>query len=268
MAQDLELSADPSLNRLIHGGRSQKVVLPGEKVHEWLNLVDIYREEYDPQSDFFTELVIAAAEAHWILKRNQKNLHKVQCGLPEDPCAWTPEHHHQIALFNRYLTTAERSFARASAMLRSFQKDLLRKEQLKNPPAPPAETPKTVKSAKQTKPAKPEPLIYEQWIEVQRNGNEVVTEFIPSNDELEQMIDAAGRKPDLIYRRLFFPVGVPELYGWTRPRIGQAELGGLAVQRLTLDEWRNLLEKERLTGHVESTGLPGRRDWRDDDDPA
>lgn len=264
MSEDLQDSTDPSLNHLIHGGRSQRLLLPGEKIHEWLNLLDMYGEEYDPQSDFFAELVAAAAEALWILKRNRNNLHKVELRLPEDPCSWTPEHHHQIALFARYLTTAERSFARASAMLRSYHKDLLKKEQLKSAPLPPAVTSKTVKSTKQTKQTTPEPVIYEQWIEVRCTGNEVATEFIPSNDELEQMIAEADPKPDLIYRRICFPDGVPKLYEWTRPRKGQAELGGLAMQRVTLDTWRDLMQKERLTGHVEPSGLPALRHWSDE----
>ncbi|HEX4808964.1 MAG TPA: hypothetical protein VH325_08545, partial [Bryobacteraceae bacterium] len=158
----------------------------------------------------------------------------------------------QIALFLRYQTTAEHSFNRALARLRSYHKDQQKSEQVKTP-----------KLEKAPKSGKNEPVVIEQWVEVRRINNEPVTQFYPSNEELEKRIETAKPKPDLVYRRLFFPDGVPIQYQWTKPRNGQSANGGMAMQRMTVETWLSLREKEREAGHAVSTGQPTLRDWRD-----
>ena len=251
---------------LKHGGRSQQLLLQREDPNALLELHRIYWEEFAPQTPFLQELLEEAVNAHWLLKRNQYNLQIVQDDLSEDPRQWTPEDHHQLALFTRYQTTAERTYHRALARLRCYHRDHLQKtERLNSQSRKESGNSETTKPAKsKNEPAKA-PKILEQWIEVRRVGNTEVTEFYPSNEELEQIIAEMNPKPDFIYRRIFFPDGVPARYGWTRPRTGQAELGGLAVQRLPLDVWLSLREKERESGHAESAGQPSLPDWRDRD---
>jgi hypothetical protein len=93
----------------------------------------------------------------------------------------------------------------------------------------------------------------------------VVTQFYPSNDELEQTIAATEPKPALVYRRLFFPDGVPAAYQWTCPRKGQATNGGLAIQRMSVDTWLGLRAEERESGHAVSSGRLTLRDWREEE---
>jgi hypothetical protein len=96
-----------------------------------MKLRDTYVAEYDPQTPFMTELVDEAVRTHWILKRNQTNLHLAQIDFPEDVREWTPEDHHQTALFMRYQTAAERSFNRPLTRLGSYHKDQQKSEAVK-----------------------------------------------------------------------------------------------------------------------------------------
>jgi hypothetical protein len=212
----------------------------------------MYMVEYNPQSAFLEQLVDDVVRARWIFERNQFNVHIVQVDLSEDPRLWQNDDHHQLALFMRYQTTAERSFNRALARLESHCKMQKTSDDVKPP-----------KAAK--KEATKDPVVIEQWVEVRRIDGQVVTEFYPSNDELEQQLEASDPKPDLVYRRLFFPDGIPTPYQWTKPRKGQAANGGLAIQRMTLETWLSLREKERETGHAESGGELTLRNWRDGD---
>jgi hypothetical protein len=248
-----------SLNSIKHGCRSKQLLLPHEDPNEWIKLREMYMEEFQPQTEFLEQLLEDAVKANWLFKRNQTNLYLVQVDLPEDPRLWNPEDHHQIALFTRYLTAAERTFHRALAQLRSYHKDRVRKDQLPKEP----ERSQNMKAAKAPKQAKEEPVVMEQWVEVRRIDNKVVTQFFPPNDELEQMIAEAEPKPALVYRRLFFPDGVPAQYQWTNPRKGQAATGGLAIQRMTVETWQSLRAKERESGLAENTGQVTLRDWRD-----
>jgi hypothetical protein len=218
-------------------------------------------EEFQPTSAFMAKLVEDTVKANWLLQRNQKHLYTVQVDLNPDPRMWSEEDHHQIALFTRYQTAAERSYQKAMAMLQSYQRVRERaqqKEQKELQKSAEANTPKTPK-----KEVVEEPVVLEQWVEIRRKDNKVVTEFFPPNDEMEQMVEESDPKPTLVYRRLFFPDGIPDVYQWTRPRKGQAKNGGLAIQRMTLETWFSLREKERQTGHAESTGQLTLRDWRE-----
>ena len=92
-------------------------------------MLERYVEEYQPQSAFVEDLVLEAAQAHWFFKRTQTNFHKTEAKLPQDPTTWTAENHHQITLFLRYQTTAERSHQRALAKLQSYQRMQWQREQ-------------------------------------------------------------------------------------------------------------------------------------------
>lgn len=243
-----------SLSTIKHGGRSEQLLLKREDPNQFLDLHETYMQEFDPQSKFLQELLDQAVRMHWFFLRAQHNLGVTEAGLPEDPREWNADHHHQLALFMRYQTAAERGYHRALARLRSYHKDQLKAQ---------SQPPKVAKERKESKPAETEPEVIEQWIEVRITPNGVVTEFYPSNDELEQLIENCVPKPELVYRRLSFPDGVPALYQWTRPRTGQAVNGGLAIQRMTLDIWRGLRDQERASGHAESTGQPTLLDQRD-----
>jgi hypothetical protein len=259
LPNDIPRATLTSLNSIKHGSRSKQLLLPHEDPNEWIKMREMYMEEFQPQTEFLEQLLEEAVKAHWLFKRNQNNLYVVQVDLPEDPRLWGPEDHHQIALFTRYQTAAERAYHRALARLRSYHKDQVRKQQISEDEGKKED----MKAARAPKQAYEEPVVMEQWVEVRRIDNKVVTQFFPPNDELEQMINEAEPKPTLVYRRLFFPDGVPAQYQWTRPRKGQGTNGGLAVQRMTVETWLSLRAKERASGLAESTGQATLGHWRD-----
>ncbi|MGC2657254.1 MAG: hypothetical protein WA324_04700 [Bryobacteraceae bacterium] len=262
---------------LKHGCRSSQLLLRHEDPQEWMRMLERYVEEYQPQSAFVEDLVLEAAQAHWFFKRTQTNFHQTQMQLPQDPTTWTAENHHQIALFLRYQTTAERSHQRALAKLQSYQRMQWQHEQrrprkqepareqgaqaMRQQGALPATPAAAVKEA--AKPVAVKPVFVEQWVEIRNVKNQVVADFTPSNDELAAEIEQKKVRPTLLYRRLNFPDGVPSKYQWTRPRSGMATRGGMAAQRMTIETWEKLREIERESGLPERTGLVTLRDWRD-----
>jgi hypothetical protein len=255
---DIPRATLTSLNSIQHGCRSKQLLLRHEDPNEWIKLREMYMEEFQPKTAFMEKLVEDAVKAKWLLQRNQHHLYVVQVDLNPDPRMWSDEDHHQIALFTRYQTAAERTYNRALAQLQSYQRARERAQQKELQTSQEAKAPKAPK-----KEVIEEPVILEQWVEVRRIDNKVVTEFYPPNDEMEQMIAESDPKPTLVYRRLFFPDGVPAQYQWTRPRKGQATNGGLAIQRMTLETWLGLREKERKSGLAESTGELTLRDWKE-----
>ncbi|MGC2657477.1 MAG: hypothetical protein WA324_05840, partial [Bryobacteraceae bacterium] len=109
MPELLPLKPPEASPALKHGCRSSQLLLRHEDPQEWMRMLERYVEEYQPQSAFVEDLVLEAAQAHWFFKRTQTNFHKTEAKLPQDPTTWTAENHHQITLFLRYQTTAERS---------------------------------------------------------------------------------------------------------------------------------------------------------------
>jgi hypothetical protein len=264
---------------LKHGCRSNQLLLEHEDPEEWMRMLERYIEEYQPQTAFVEELVLEAAQAHWFFKRTQTNFHETQAKLPQDPTTWTAENHHQIALFLRYQTTAERSHQRALAKLQSYQRMQWQREQwrarkqepvreqgaeaMRQQGALPA-TPAAAAVKEAAKPMAVKPVFIEQWVEIRNVKNQVVADFTPTNDELAIEIEQKKVRPTLLYRRLNFPDGVPSNYQWTRPRAGMATLGGMAAQRMTIETWEKLREIERESGLPERAGLVTMRDWRDE----
>lgn len=103
------------------------------------------------------------------------------------------------------------------------------------------------------------PVVIEQWIEVEVENGRAVTKLYPSNEELKKKAEAMEDKPDLVYRRMNFPQGVPPEYAWVAPPddVERRELGGMGVQRMTLETWLHVIEREaaRGTGHIGPTGV-------------
>jgi len=92
----------------------------------------------------------------------------------------------------------------------------------------------------------------DQWIEVAAHDGETVTETYPSNEVLKEKLARMTPVPDLVYRRFHFRGGVPEEYNWVQPSDQQRELGGLCIQRMTVDEWIKLsiAEGNSAGGHL------------------
>src|SRR5437660_5541495 len=59
--------------------------------------------------------------------------------------------------------------------------------------------------------------------------------------------------PEYVYRRMFFPDRVPDEYAWTctmNPEV--RAYGGLAIQRMAIEDWLEVIQKEaeRGDGHI------------------
>jgi hypothetical protein len=102
--------------------------------------------------------------------------------------------------------------------------------------------------------------VLDQWIEVEIQDGKTVTKLYPSNAGLIEAGQAMDPPPDLVYRRLNFPHGIPEEYLWAAGTGASAERrarGGMGTQRMTVDTWLDVIDREEAngTGHVGPTGV-------------
>lgn len=99
--------------------------------------------------------------------------------------------------------------------------------------------------------------VLDQWVEVEIENGKTVTTLFPSNEKLI----AAGKKmlppPELIYRRINFRDGVPPEYQWTGTNAQRNESGAHGIQRMTVDTWLDVIDREKLRedGHIGPTGV-------------
>ena len=123
--------ARSSQNATKHGACSQALLLPDEDPEEQQALFQMWLDDYNPTTGAAMTLIRNAATAQWLLLRQRRRYHEAeQCNYAEqpDPMHWTPEQHKRLQLFTRYLTTAERRFKRAFAMLESLRHSRVREE--------------------------------------------------------------------------------------------------------------------------------------------
>ena len=97
---------------------------------------------------------------------------------------------------------------------------------------------------------------HEQWIEIVRVEGRTLTMRYPSNAEFERLRLAMDPPPELIYRRLYFVHGVPAEYCWVGPTPEMQLHGGLALERITLEEWPSILTVE--VDAVDGVVIPAR----------
>jgi hypothetical protein len=110
--RSLQGKANSSMNRLVHGCRSQKLILRHEDPAEFEATIRGWFEHYAPQDEVAVTLVEELAKAHWFLKRAQKRLAEVEWELPMNAYHWTETHQRLLGNFTRYKVSAERSFQR------------------------------------------------------------------------------------------------------------------------------------------------------------
>ncbi|MBV9266067.1 MAG: hypothetical protein JO061_07860, partial [Acidobacteriaceae bacterium] len=97
----------------------------------------------------------------------------------------------------------------------------------------------------------------EQWVEVTIEDGKAVTTLSPSNEQLIEEGKAMLPAPEVVYRHLHFPDGVPDEYAWAVPDKRARKAGGSGVQRMTIDTWLDVIEREseRADGHIGATGV-------------
>jgi hypothetical protein len=100
-------------------------------------------------------------------------------------------------------------------------------------------------------------VILNQWIEIEVENGQTVTTLYPSNEKLIEEGQAMLPPPEMVYRRLNFPASVPPEYYWATRNREARERGGTGIQRMTVDTWLQVIEREKIqgTGHIGPTGL-------------
>ncbi len=99
--------------------------------------------------------------------------------------------------------------------------------------------------------------VLEQWVEVTIEDGQTVTRLFPSNEDLIKRGQKMLPPPELVCRRLSFPHGVPAGYAWSSGDSTTRERGGMGIQRMDVDTWIEVIEREKAEGggHLGPTGV-------------
>ena len=244
-----EGKAASSMNRLTHGLRSEKAVLPGEDRSEYQATVENWFEQYDPHDHDEILLVEETALAHWHLQRASKRLAEIEVHLPSNAWNWTDEHQRLFSNFSRYKTTAERALLRWYRELEAYQGRQFRDQQA-------AETLRIKTAAvelewlKRKEKSAPEALKVRQLVQIEQQGERCLTSYYPSNEHILAAVRARPIQPLLFERTLEFLTGVPPEYDWTHPNLAQRSASCSAIQRFFYENWLEAAEREKTTGHA------------------
>ncbi len=100
------------------------------------------------------------------------------------------------------------------------------------------------------------PLL-DQWVEIRVTDGKTTTELFPPNNALIKQGETMDPPPEMVYRRLHFPDGVPDEYAWTTKNETMRQYGGMGIQRMTVDTWLEVIEREAKNkdGHIGRTGV-------------
>lgn len=252
-------------------------ILPGEQQEDYDRIRRHWVNEFEPDGYMEERLVGILIENDWFLQRAVRRLHEAE----------TAQYDVELRLRNKY--AAERSFYRSLNELWRLRKDLmrledkrskslekdnqqLREELQRRPPAPPELIPaKPRESSKATasktavqrvfrgqnhpKKQKKVPAL-DQWVEVETVGGKTVTTLYPPNAQLMKEGHAMLPPPEMVYRRLHFVGPVPPEYYWTTDDEQKRAIGGLGIQRMTIETWLDVIEREEAngTGHIGPCG--------------
>ena len=98
----------------------------------------------------------------------------------------------------------------------------------------------------------------EQWVEVRVRDGKTVTTLYPANEVLRERAQKMDPPPDMVYRRLNFPDGVPVEYYWTTDDAGRRRNGGHGIQRMSVEMWLETVAQEEQmgNGHVGPCSQP------------
>ncbi len=273
MAKTPEGKEQSARNATKHGLLAKRyLILADETREQYEETRKGWLENYEPADYHEARLVDQLILNDWLLKRANRRLLDVEAALTgeEETCqaaGWTAEQEHKIELMLRYKTTQERAFYRSLNAVEGLRKDLLREknastklaDQLRKenedlrkematmvPAAPAAKAKasgqKTSKKAKQV-------AVIEQWVEigVEASG-QTVTALHPSNEMLMQQAEKKDPAPEMVYRRMHFTGCVPHEYWWATSNESIRAAGGIGIQRMTFETWRQQIEKEKQLG--------------------
>ncbi len=283
--------ANSSQNAITHGMRSKRHTILADETREDYEETRIgWLKKYTPADYHEARLVDQLILNDWLLQRANRRILQAEAALVGEeeschPATWTAEQEHKIELVLRYKTTQERAFYRSLNALEGLRKDLMREElsagrllekekeknkvlekELAERPAKPAEAPaekaeseapltqaQKLFQGQKSKKKRKKIQTLEQWVEIEvsPSGRTVTTQH-PSNEILIQDGQKKWPAPELVYRRMHFVNGVPHEYAWATSDERIRKSGGMGIQRMTVDTWLELIEKEKAlgTGHI------------------
>lgn len=251
-----------SRNSTKHGCRAKTVViLDGESQEDYDRMKYEWKEEFGPETYMEKRLVEILVDNDWFLRRAVRRLHEAEA------------EEGNVELMQRYKNSAEHAFYRSLNALQQLRKhymiiekerDRLRKDLEKRPPTavkelkPEATLTKAqhvFRGQKHPKKQKKIPVL-DQWIEIEIQDGKTVTKLYPSNEELIKEGQTMAPPPEMVCRRMHFVHGIPSEYHWANDNPLAREIGGMGTQRMTIETWLDVIEREKAngTGHVGPCG--------------
>jgi hypothetical protein len=115
-----------SANATTHNGCSEKLIVEGERLEDFQELIASLVDHYQPTDSHEQSLVEDLAHGRWILWRRRRAFNNVEADIyavQPNEAKWTEAEFKRIALADRYRTTAERSFNRALKNVETFAHD-------------------------------------------------------------------------------------------------------------------------------------------------
>ena len=245
-----EGKAKSSGNSYKHGCRSAKTVLPDEDPAAFEATVQHWFTHYQPEDAVAISLVDRLARADWQLKRTQHRLDEIEWQLPGEAHLWTQDQEKRYANFNRYHTTAERSFIRYFKEIEAYYHRHHRDDQARQLAFAKLALVqfKTLDKADQ---AAIKDLRAEQGVEVElRDDGSCETTYYPTNEELIESVAKRPTPPFYISRSIFFVDGiVPAEYAWAQPVPKKEGLIRQVLQRMLWPQWLDVIQREQ-SGHA------------------
>ncbi len=268
-----EGKARSSENSTTHGMRAKHVrVLADETAEDYRRHYDGWLGQLEPQNFMEEQLVEQVILNSWLMKRATRRAMENEGAVAGDKetqhaADWSEAQEHKLELMQRYKTSAERAFYKSLEVFRRLRKDYVKSELLHVKKDSLIEslqkrvdelTPRAPVAQASSKPKKKEKLaVIEQWADISTNeAGRTVTKLVPSNEELQKAASKMGRTPDLVYRRLFFAGAVPAEYLWSTGDPQALAHGGLGIQRMTWEVWKQQIAQELITvgGHLQPCG--------------
>ncbi len=170
----------------------------------------------------------------WVKDREDKGtVEVVQTWADEDHGATQESQRQQRAALQRMKKTESRQSNKATPAGKEANED-----------APPLSRADTLFQGQNSPKKRKKLYVLEQWVEVTIEDGKTVTTLHPSNQNVIERGKKMWPRPDLVYRRMNFPHGVPPEYDWVGLDPVQRQYGGCGIQRMTIETWLQVIERE------------------------
>ena len=273
-----------------HGCRSKEKFLPGERRADYEALWAEWLAHYEPETDVEVAQLERLVDAQWHFRRTERAYLSVERALRKqwpDAAEWSGPLLAQLALMQRYRTTAENSFDKALRALefmrerqrasrreqermdQQYERDRAEWTSRQSDEVVASFNAFVAKREAEQRPVKTAadevfagqnclveataPVRLEQCVEVRVVDGATVTTYAPANAELVEWGRAMLPRPQVVYRYLNLPDGVPAEYEWVGVTGEQQRRDGLSgVQRMTAEEWLAAVAREESVpgGHA------------------